>query len=45
MDIFIKADIAEYQRRISYCNKIINETIRKKEVYQQRLKEKRRMLK
>ena len=40
----IKADIEEYKRRIDYCNKIINRTIKTKERWEKRLENKRRLL-
>ena len=40
----IKAGIEEYKRRIDYCDNIINKTIKKKERWQRRLKDKRRLL-
>ena len=38
---FIKVDIAEYKRRIAYCDKIIKEFIRKKFMWQKRIDKKR----
>ncbi len=41
---FIKADIAEYERRIAYCDNIIEKTKKTKEMWQKRLDKKRRAL-
>ncbi len=41
---FIKADIAEYERRIIYCDNIIEKTIKTKEMWQKRLNKKREAL-
>ncbi len=38
---FIKADIAEYERRVAYCDNIIEKTIKTKKMWQKRLERKR----
>ena len=41
---FIKADIAEYERRIDYCNDIIKKTKKTRKMWGERLDKKRRSL-
>ena len=40
----IKGDIEDYKRRIDYCDKIINKTIKNKHRLEERLKEKEKAI-
>ncbi len=41
---FIKADIAEYNRRIAYCDNIIEKTKNTKKMWEKRLERKKEAL-
>ena len=40
-DELIKSDIAEYERRVAYCDNIIKKMTKTKEMWQKRLNRKR----